>query len=455
VSLCSGCFERRGDKMEGGMSAQPVAIFLDTNLFLHYRPISEIDWCRLVQARPVEIKIAAVVTRELEEQRVVHQSRKIRERAGSAVKLLQSYIRQSHVRDGVPLQFLVDEPTAAYAAAHNLNLLLADDRLIGTLLLYRDANPDARCIIVTNDLPLTVKLTHRQIEFISLDDSLLLQSEPDPLERKNKQLEAELLRYKSREPDLAIEFTDGRKYSRFRLTPVEAADPEPEIQAKLAVAREKCKSAELAPSPQPVNANDPFAAVAEQVRQVTEGFHVMGRQFYEHYNRRVEQYYRDYEKYLRDTADFEALAARTIKLELILHNSGTCPAEDIDVSLHFPDGFMLYDEEHPPEPPEEPSVPSMEMNLFPSVSFLPGFPDINRLTSLPDRTRPRIRKTNSYDVTFEVLKLKHGFIWTIEPFYVAFDSWASAASFAIDYTIHAGNMIDQQTGHLSIVVEKT
>jgi len=58
--------------------------------------------------------------------------------------------------------------------------------------------PRARCILATNDLPLTVKLTHREIEFMSLDESLLLPSEPDPLEKTNKQLEAELLRYKSR-----------------------------------------------------------------------------------------------------------------------------------------------------------------------------------------------------------------------------------------------------------------
>ena len=74
----------------------------------------------------------------------------------------------------------------------------------------------------------------------------------------------------------------------------------------------------------------------------------MGRQFYEDYNRRVEKYYREYEKYLRDTADLKTLATRTIKLQLIVHNSGTCPAEGIHVQLHFPDGFLLYDERRPP-----------------------------------------------------------------------------------------------------------
>jgi len=437
------------------MSAQTTTIFPDTNLFLHYRPINEIDWCALLKSRPVQIKIAPVVPHELEQQRVVHQLRKIRDRAGSATKLLQTYLQHNHVRDGVTLEFLTSEPTPEYATARNLSLVVADDRLIGAYLLYRQANPDARCIVVTNDLPLTIKLTQRQIEFISLDESLLLPSDPDPLEKKYKQLEAELLRYKSREPDLAIEFPDGQNYARFRLAvPTDGPDPEADIQAKLAAAKEKCKPVELAPPPKPVNSEHPFAQIAIELAKATEGIQSMGRRFYEDYNRRVEQYYHDYEKYLRDTAAFREMNSRTIKLELLLHNSGTCPADDIDVHLHFPDGFLLYDEEHPPKGPEEPAVPSKEMNFFPETSLLTSFPYIPRMPTLPDRTIPKIRKTNSYNVTFEVPKLKHGYIWTIGTFCVAFDSWASAASFAIEYRIHAGNRIDPQTGELGVVIQK-
>jgi rRNA-processing protein FCF1 len=441
--------------MEIAMNMHMTAVFPDTNLFLHYRAINEIDWCALVKARPVEIKIAPVVTREMDEQRVVHQVRRIRDRATSSIKLLRNYIGQNQVRDGVTLQFLTDDPTSEYAAAHNLNLLLSDDRLIGSFMLYRDANPDARCILATNDLALTVKLTQRKIEFISLDDSLLLPSDPDPLEKKTKQLEAELLRYKSREPDLAIKFADGLNYRRFRIAvPTDTPDLEPEIRAQLAAAKEKVKPVKLAPEPGPIDPNHAFAEIAEQIRQVTEGFQVVGRQFYEDYNRRVEKYYRDYERYLRDTADFKTLATRTIKLELILNNSGTCPAEDIDVQLHFPDGFLLYNERRPPKPPEEPAVPSKEMSLFSNLSLQPNIPYIARMPTLPNPTLPKLRKTNSYDATFEVPKLKHGFLWKIDPFYVAFDSWASVASFAIDYAVHAGNMIDEQSGQVAVIVEK-
>lgn len=136
-----------------------------------------------------------------------------------------------------------------------------------------------------------------------------------------------------------------------------------------------------------------------------------------------------------------------------MHNSGTCPAEDIHILLHFPDGFLLYHEKRPPKAPEEPSAPSPELNLMPSFSALSAFPNIGRMPSFPDPTLPKIRKTNSYDVTFNFEKLQHGFIRRLTPLYVVFESVASAASFGIDYTIHAGNMIDEQAGQVGVVVE--
>jgi len=436
------------------MDSKPIAVFPDTNLFLHYRQINEIDWTGLLQVHQVEIKIAPTVTRELEEQRVVHQSRKIRERATSALRFLHSCLSCSQVRDGVTLQFLVEEPTGEYAAAHKLNLLLADDSLIGSFLIYSEANPDRRCLVVTGDLPLTVKLTHCQIKFLQLDESLRLPSEPDALEKKIKQLEADLLRYKSREPDLAITFENGQQYSRFCLVaPTQPPDAEGQLQAMLVAAKEKCKPVDVA-TPVKLDANDPLVRVAEQLRQMAEGLGER-RLSDEAYNRQVDRYYRDYEQYLRERAEFETLPMRTIKLELILANSGTCPAEDIHVHLHFPDGFLLYDDRQQPKPPQEPAVPSRTVSLFPSsAALLSGFPLMTRTPTLPHASRPKIRKTNSYDVTFEVEKLNHGFIWHIDPFYVAFESWASAASFQIRYAIHAGNIIDAQSGRVDVIVEK-
>src|ERR1035441_5773280 len=114
------------------MSATKIAIFPDTNLFLHYRPLNEIDWCSMLQSNAVEIEIAPVVTRELEEQKALNSSRKLRDRAATALRLLHKHLTNPEVRDGVTLRFLLREPTADFATSRGLNLQLEDDRLIGT-----------------------------------------------------------------------------------------------------------------------------------------------------------------------------------------------------------------------------------------------------------------------------------------------------------------------------------
>jgi hypothetical protein len=440
------------------MTIRKVVAFADTNLFLHFRPLNEIDWCALLQASAVEIKIAPVVTRELEEQKVMNQSRKLRERAATSLKLLHSYLAQSQVRHGVTLEFLITEPTAESAAARGLNLQLEDDSLLGTFLLYRDEHPDVSCTLITDDLPLTVKATHYQIHLSPPSEALRLPAEPDVLEKKNKQLEAELLRYKSREPILDVLFTNGEGHARFHIPRPSEAKPDEErtIQSKLAAAIAKCPLVDLGTQQDSKGIavkDSPFAEIAESIQKATADLQAFGRQFYEDYNARARAYYRHYEKYLRDTVAFRRLATRTIQLKLVLANTGTCPAEDIHVLLHFPDGFTLYGEENPPREPKEPAAPSKEMNLFPNVSLLSGFPDI-RMPQPRDPSLPRIRKTNSYDVTLESEKIQHGFVWNFSPLHAAFDSWEAAKSFSIDYTIHAGNMIDERTGELGVIVEK-
>lgn len=441
------------------MSLQNIAAFPDTNLFMHFRPICEIDWRGLLQASCVEIKIALVVTRELEEQKTLNPSRKLRERAATSLRLLHGYLRQNQVREGVTLEFLINEPTTEFAVARGLNLQLGDDRLLGALFLFRDEHPDIPCTLVTTDLPLTVKATHYRVQLATPSEALRLPPEPDELEKKNRQLEAELLRYKSREPALAVLFEGDEEHLRFQIRRPsdEVLDSEATIQSMLAEAKAKCPLIERTAqrdSEATTLINPVAAAIAETMRTATEGLQAIGRQFQEDYNLRARTYYRDYEKYLRDSVEFKTLDTRTITLSLILSNTDTCPAEDIHVLLHFPDGFKLYDNEHIPEEPEEPSPPAREMNLLSNLSLSSSLPDI-RLPQFRDRSLPRIRKTNSYDVTLEREKLQHGFDWPFAPLYVAFDSWESAKSFSIGYTVHAGNMIEDECGQLAVIIEKS
>src|SRR5580698_9395804 len=102
-----------------------VAIFPDTNVFLHYRRLTEIDWCALLKVKTVTIMIAPMVTGELEEQKTLNPSRKLRDRADASVRMLNKCLEGNWVRDGVTIEFLVSEPSLKIASAHSLNLRVA------------------------------------------------------------------------------------------------------------------------------------------------------------------------------------------------------------------------------------------------------------------------------------------------------------------------------------------
>ena len=432
-----------------------AAIFPDTNVFLHYRRLTEIDWCALLKVKTVTIMIAPVVTGELEEQKNLNPSRKLRDRADASVRMLNLCLEGNWVRDGVTIEFLVTEPSLEIASTHNLNLRVADDRLLATMLSFRDQQPDVTCVLVTHDLPLTVKAKHHQIQLLRLPEDLRLPAEPDPLEQENKRLATELRRYQSREPVLDLTFADGERHANFQLPrPPDISDPEPEIGSLLAAAREKCKPAG-APKPPDPNSVAGQALVqmgGDSILKAATAFQSFAHDMFRDYNLRVARYHKNYEKYLRDSHAFKTLPTRTVKVELLLNNRGTWPAEDIHILLHFPDGFDLYDDENLPEEPKEPSMPSPEMSLLPSIS-LGRMPDV-RLPQIPDPALPKIRKTNSYDVTFRRNKLQHKLSVRLHALYVAFKSWNSAQSFSFEYTIHAGNMIEASSGNLSVVVDK-
>jgi hypothetical protein len=66
-------------------SLEEVAAFPDTNIFLHYRPVAELDWQSIAQDLPVRIQIGPVVTRELEERKTLHPIKRIRENTAVAL----------------------------------------------------------------------------------------------------------------------------------------------------------------------------------------------------------------------------------------------------------------------------------------------------------------------------------------------------------------------------------
>ena len=87
-------------------------------------------------------------------------------------------------------------------------------------------------------------------------------------------------------------------------------------------------------------------------------------------------------------------------------------------------------------------------------AFSPFLPSNNRPSELPNVSRPKIRRTNSFDVDFKIRKLKHNKPILLDRLFVVFDSFESVKSFGIDYRINAGNLPHEINDSLHVKIEK-
>jgi hypothetical protein len=431
-----------------------VVVFPDTNIFLHFRPIAEPDWKSLVSAKAVLIQVCPTVTRELEKHKALHSVKRIRDRATTALKMLHGLLQgglPSKVRDGVELDLSGIDPAPDFAGPRHLNLQLADDSIIAAVLDYRESHPEVKVLLLTADLTLIVKARHYQIDTLQMPDDLRLPDEPNPDEQKIKELEKAVRLFKNRVPDLVLVFDNGKDHKTFE---IHSPDPNNEAGINAAMRAVKEKYPLTRPEPPAPTSTEEFSArlnehIAEAFKDLTASMQLLQGD----YDLRLKRWYGVYEKYLREVAEFEALQLRTIQLNLILVNRGTCPAEDVDINLHFPDGFIMYNEDERPECPDEPSPPS-HTAFDPGLAFIR--PSLSNLMApeLPNSHMPKIRRTNSYDVTIPCGRLKHEYVYNCEPLYLAFDSFEGAKPFSFAYNLHAANAPVSEKGELHIVTNK-
>jgi len=454
------------------ISAMSKIIFLDTNIFLHYQFFDQIDWLKVVKAKAVTIIIPPVTVRELNKHKDSHHRPRVRKRAGAVIKKLSALSEsgpRARLRDGVEAWFEDRDPTIDFAT-YQLSREVQDDNLIASILMCRDENPDVEIILVTSDagLALSVKARRQEFSATKLADDLKLPDEPDPDQQRIKELERELRERDLIMPDLSLTFQDGSKKATFVLSPpVELRSEESEQRL------EEIKKRYPKMSRQPKRTTTEKGHSSSSLSGLLAGLDLspfsttISNEEVSKYNRKLDQFYEAYGAHLRNARQFENLKRKTIRLVIRLANNGTAPAEDIDVFMHFPDGFNLVSADKfpkPPEPPDPPPEPKTEMaKLLGSVqapAYVPYFVrDLARYESLPDLAPPNvsapdIKRINSFQVDVHVQRVKHNLYETLRTLCVVFESYGSAQSFKIGYRILAADLPHEVKGNLHVVIEK-
>lgn len=425
-------------------------IFPDAMVFLQYQPVEQIPWTDLFACERVVLALAQSVVTELDRHKD-HGTKRLRDRARRALNVIQRGTEGQNPRPGVAIHFCANAPDIDLRS-HGLDRERNDDQLIAAVLDYTARNPQADVALVTHDVTPALKAKQLGLAVHQLPDKYALPADPDPLEVELRAAQAELARYQSARARVDLSFADGEKHMRVALPPWENLSEE-WIEARLEEVREEYPAYR---SQQKLQGGTADLGALASLAPLT----AYGPNEIERYNRALDEFYAEYEVFLRRHHLSVLAHARSFELALHLVNEGTLPADDVDVLLHLPDGFLVAEEipdgPSPPEPPRGPITATQriaESMRFPGV-HVPRL-DFDLPSDLAPRnvSPPTIRETSSYDVEMTVHSLKHGFRQPLDSFWVIFGEADDLRSFSIDYKPVAGNIPGSVEGQLHVVVE--
>lgn len=442
---------------------KPLYVFVDTNIFLHYQPFDQIKWFEVLGSTNVVLVATPVVIRELDEHKYQHRNSAIRDRARAALKKIEQVDLEeatASLPDGIGLKS-AKEPAIDFQQ-YGLRVETNDDHLIASCLAHLEAEPETDIVLVSSDTGPRLKARKHEIKTVTLPEKYKLQSAIDPIEKENKQLQRRIQQLENRFPKLELAFADRANQLRVTL-PLPLAVLEEEIQQQMETIKRRHSKRQDIPKDEPQKARSPLedfilsqSPISKAIGDPTQP----SPKEIERYNSALDKFYEKYERYLREYSVNVNLQRRTIRLDIYLFNYGTAPAEDIDVFLHFPDSFDLYDEDDRPQTPEAPEPPrpprSTWSEMLETTLDTGGLSYLNRqpppLPIQSNVSAPEIKRSNSYDVSYEVQRLKQHMNEPCDPLYVVFDLFENTASFRIDYRINAADLPDETTGTLNVVV---
>lgn len=438
-------------------------VVVDTNMFLHYIGLDQIAWRELFPGQKVILLICPPVIRELNKHKDSPRTPKLRDRATSALHKIDAWSDLSSpvvLKDSAEVHFRIYDSKINFAD-FNLVRDLADDHLVATLIELKSEMSSSSIVLLTKDTGLKLKARAHGFSTVSLPDNALLPEEVLPSEKRIRDLENQIRELQNARPKLRLAFVDGNSNFNlcFRgtseLSESDITSRMIEIKKKYPKMVEQTTKVDVAPTYPELkgllfNAGLEFGKVTPE--RISE------------YNQSLDDFFTEYEQFLNELADFYAWERRTAALEIVLFNEGTCPADDIDIFLHFPDGFELFEEDQYLKTPEKPKAPrkpksALEELRSPfslsSINNLYAAPNINlmRHIAAPSNVSgPKIKRTNSYDVGVKIKRAKHGIREKLDVMYLTFESPSTTRGFTIDYAIHASNLPQHATGSLNVIV---
>lgn len=428
-------------------------VMLDTMVYLHYQSPEHLCLTKLLSADEVTVLVPRITIHELDTHKNTHQSSKIRERARKRLSAIQKWIDAGQITSKVSINFSATQPGIDFTA-HGLNPQWNDDQLLAAVIQFKDEHPEERILLLTQDTGLLLMAKHIGLEAIMVPDDKRLLQEEDPLAKENQELRNKLLRLKTARPNLILRFCGARDESTHGEFKLEVPREVSSFDKDGLLAELQNVVPEMHPDPPA-----PAGSLSRSIALTGALGERIPDSEYERYNRERKAYFEQMLDYVDRLSTYRTQPNRTLLLELELRNLGTVPGEDINIDVHFPDGFELYSEDDLPGEPRKPSPPEKPMTEWQRrmagfMGNLACMPNLGNFSSIGPLDPFSLRKTNSYELTDHLPQLKHGCSYAIRRLYLVFPSYEAAESFNFDFRIAAANLPEPSTGRVHMVVRK-
>lgn len=432
-------------------------LVIDTNVLLHYKSIDQIDWSNISGCKTPFIYVPLVVIEELDKHKDQHKLRKMRERARKTLALIDKIIGENfsgRLRNNVQLVVESQDPEIDWDDL-NLDKNKPDHRVVASALsMASDSNQVA---VVQRDYGIKLTLKRLKLQSIELPEYLQLEDALDESERELKQLRLENERLRSQFPKLCLESEEASNRGQILVAPELSSYSITEQGKILEKLHEEYPLMEM----RNIRGGPSSSALIFMSLEITEKQR-------ESYNDKLRTFYEEYLNWLVKTRDFKNKRSLLMPLELWIFNSGSCPAQDVDVDILFPNCVSVLLGENtlelPPEPipPRKPKPRSMTISkdllardplvkdFLPNPAVLPSLEDL--INSPPEASIHKEERGTC--VTMRWDSIKHDYRHQILPVpHVHFESYESLRSFQLEYRISAANLPSASKGTFDVKVK--
>jgi rRNA-processing protein FCF1 len=435
-------------------------IFLDTNIFIHFRPYDQIPWREIVED-DYRLVVAPIVLDELDKHKT-NSNKKI----ASRVKTVLPKIEQEQTNQDSIMTVNLSVPKDATFNQNDLSRSQQDHALLAAILEFGEANGLDNIVFVSHDTGPRIRARALGISVIQLDNKYLLPEEESPEEKELKKLQKENAELKNKMPDVVLSFSDGEKFVKYNLNPIELSE-DAYCSVELMRIKEQYKpfvteeeeSIELPKGPVPIE----FLMANKKLLNSLSRLNEPTTEQKEKYNQELENFYSEYETLFKNKYQWDRILSNVVQLDLAISNKGTAPADEIDIFVVFPSTtkILLYENFHKFEKPKPPYKPKFEGDMDMSgiaVNFWNNQPpkeyiriiDKSVIKDTVECSSVTTLDDGSIEVHYNYSdSLKHNFNFSLEPI------WAfSESSFKIKYRLLISNYPKQVEGELNIIINK-